>query len=120
MNPLDLLFGQIANTVRNHSSADTPGPSYDSNPLLGALAGLFGQHAQQSGGQFGGYDENADYSGYENARPASEDPYGDPADQGFDNVRSASEDPYGDPADQGYDNVRPSSEDPYGDPADQR
>ena len=36
-----------------------------------------------------------------NVRPASEDPYGDPADFGeFGNVRPASEDPYGDPADQ--------------------
>lgn len=34
-------------------------------------------------------------------RPASEDPYGDPADQDpKSNVRPASEDPYGDPADQ--------------------
>jgi len=38
-------------------------------------------------------------------RPASEDPYGDPADQmadsgSYGNVRPASEDPYGDPADQ--------------------
>jgi hypothetical protein len=72
--------------------------------------------------------------------PASEDPYGDPADQeqagyypqnngygnaGYDprfgNVAPASEDPMGDPADQeaGFGNVRPASEDPYGDPADQ-
>ncbi len=54
-------------------------------------------------------------------RPASEDPYGDPADQ-FGNVRPASEDPYGDPADQMADggqfgDIRPASEDPYGDPA---
>jgi hypothetical protein len=65
----------------------------------------------------------------EQIRPASEDPYGDPADQTadagqFGNVRPASEDPYGDPADQTADagqfgNVRPASEDPYGDPADQ-
>jgi len=68
-------------------------------------------------------------------RPASEDPYGDPADQeqqggfypannydpAFGNVLPASEDPYGDPADQeqGFGNIRPASEDPYGDPADQ-
>jgi hypothetical protein len=61
-------------------------------------------------------------------RPASEDPYGDPANQydagQFGNVRPASEDPYGDPADQIADagqfgNVRPASEDPYGDPADE-
>ena len=53
-------------------------------------------------------------------RPASEDPYGYPADQQFGNVRPASEDPYGDPADQQFGNVRPASEDPYGDPADQQ
>jgi hypothetical protein len=36
------------------------------------------------------------------------------------NVCPASEDPYGDPADPAsYGNVRPASEDPYGDPADQ-
>ena len=53
-------------------------------------------------------------------RPASEDPYGDPADQNYyDNAIPASQDPYGDPADQEYGNVRPASEDPYGDPADQ-
>jgi len=62
-------------------------------------------------------------------RPASEDPYGDPANQAtdagqFDNVRPASEDPYGDPANQvaesgQFGKVRPASEDPYGDPADQ-
>ncbi|CAD5959760.1 Translation initiation factor [Planktothrix tepida] len=69
------------------------------------------------------------YNDDENRRvyPASEDPYGDPADQGqfgqFGNVRPASEDPYGDPADYGqygqFGNVRPASEDPYGDPADE-
>jgi hypothetical protein len=55
--------------------------------------------------------------------PASEDPYGDPADEErFRNVRPASEDPYGDPADSDsgqFRNVRPASEDPYGDPADE-
>ncbi|HEY9805172.1 MAG TPA: hypothetical protein V6D04_01280, partial [Candidatus Obscuribacterales bacterium] len=64
---------------------------------------------------------------YGNVRPASEDPYGDPAEQGgfaldpFRNIRPASEDPYGDPADDPryQRNVRPASEDPYGDPADQ-
>ena len=40
---------------------------------------------------------------YGNVRPASEDPYGDPADQeDYANARPASEDPYGDPADQEY------------------
>ncbi|MDF5723828.1 MAG: translation initiation factor [Rhizonema sp. PD37] len=79
----------------------------------------------------GGDEERADEEGNygdRGVRPASEDPYGDPADQGYGNpggygqygdVRPASEDPYGDPADQGYGDVRPASEDPYGDPADQ-
>ncbi|NMF64233.1 hypothetical protein DP115_16230, partial [Brasilonema octagenarum UFV-OR1] len=36
-------------------------------------------------------------------RPASEDPYGDPADQNYyGNAIPASQDPYGDPADQNY------------------
>lgn len=37
----------------------------------------------------------------------------------FDNAIPASQDPYGDPAYAEYGNVRPASEDPYGDPADQ-
>jgi hypothetical protein len=60
-------------------------------------------------------------------RPASEDPYGDPADQegpythqdGYTNrdIAPASQDVYGGPsdADQG---ILPASQDPYGDPAD--
>jgi hypothetical protein len=39
----------------------------------------------------------------ENVRPATEDPYGDPADQlEGQQILPASQDPYGDPADQGY------------------
>ena len=98
MSLLDSLFGQIAGTIQDHASPNTPGPSYDANPLLGTIASIFSNHAGQIGqsfdpGSFGG----------QNVRPASEDPYGDPADQGQGlpaNVRPASEDPYGDPADQ--------------------
>src|SRR5215212_11361175 len=56
----------------------------------------------------------------QDVRPASEDPYGDPADQlSGQDVLPASQDPYGDPADEmaGQD-VLPASQDPYGDPAD--
>jgi hypothetical protein len=73
-----------------------------------------------------------DYGQYGDVRPASEDPYGDPASDEtamgsgqYGDVRPASEDPYGDPADQvadyqaDYGDVRPASEDPFGDPADQ-
>ena len=60
-------------------------------------------------------------------RPASEDPYGDPADQGYQQVGQypggvlpASQDPYGDPADQyNGQQVLSADQDPYGDPADQ-
>lgn len=45
--------------------------------------------------------------------PASQDPYGDPANQ--QGVAPASQDPYGDPADQEA-AVAPASQDPYGDP----
>lgn len=66
----------------------------------------------------GGNDEQeqSDY-GDRQVSPASEDPYGDPADE-FANAIPASEDPYGDPADQ-YADATPASEDPYGDPADE-
>jgi hypothetical protein len=102
MNPLDLLFGQIKNTVLNHSSPETPGPSYDPKDLLGSLSSIFGQHAKQSGSNFQDNEDYGDYHNYAqgNVRPASEDPYGDPADQQFGNVKPASQDPYGDPADQ--------------------
>ncbi len=68
------------------------------------------------------YGDPADSASYGKLTPASQDPYGDPADiaSSYGNVRPASEDPYGDPADQGeFGDVRPASEDPYGDPADQ-
>lgn len=102
MNPLNMLFGQVANAIMNHASPNTPGPSYDANPLLGQLSGLFGQAANQHGMPF---DQNQQYGGggnqYGNVQSASQDPYGDPADNGgFGNVQSASQDPYGDPADQ--------------------
>jgi hypothetical protein len=115
MGILDALFGQVSQAITNHSSPDTPGPAYDPSDLLSQLSNVFGQQAAAN---------NEEFSGYGNVRPASEDPYGDPADteQGqFGNVLPASQDPYGDPADQSqFGNVRPASEDPYGDPADQR
>ncbi|MDQ3814743.1 MAG: translation initiation factor [Armatimonadota bacterium] len=89
MGLLDMLFNQVSQTIQNHSSPNTPGPVYDPTDLLGQLSGIFGQHAAERGEDFSG-----------EVRPASEDPYGDPADQQFGNVLPASQDPYGDPADQ--------------------
>ncbi|MBD2609491.1 translation initiation factor [Scytonema hofmannii FACHB-248] len=70
-----------------------------------------------TGSNDGQVDGDADY-GDRQVSPASEDPYGDPADQ-YGNAIPASQDPYGDPADQYGGDVRPASEDPYGDPADE-
>jgi hypothetical protein len=124
------LLNQVKDAI--YRDPTTPHqPNNDPSGLIGQIEGLFGQHQQRSSGM--------------NVRPASEDPYGDPALQsagtsyGYlegQNVRPASEDPLGDPADQEgitpvgnynnynqnaggtYRNVRPASEDPLGDPAD--
>ena len=118
MSIFDGLIEQAKNAVLNRNSNDRQSNNGDDS-ILGTLKDLLGQ---KSGKQD------------RNVRSASEDPYGDPADQNqsyqnqsaqnqYDNVRPASEDRYGDPADSGNGNVRrnvrPASEDPYGDPADQ-
>ena len=120
--PLDFLFNQVTQAIQSHASPNTPGPSYNANPVLGALQGVFsnfaGQHGAQYnphpdydngeefGQQYGGYNQQGQNQNYGNVLPASQDPYGDPADQmtdqgQFGNVLPASQDPYGDPADQG-------------------
>ncbi len=142
MNPLNLLFGQLVNSVQQHSSPDTPGPAYDANPILGALSNVFGQHAQQTGQQFDGYNPNAQY---ENHGPNLGGMLGGllggggggmlggllgggggnqgQQNYGGGNVQSSDADPYGDPENQGgasYGNVQSSDADPYGDPENQR
>ncbi len=106
--PLDFLFNQVSQAIQSHASPDTPGPSYNANPLLGAIQGAFSNFAGQGGGQFNpqqGYDHGQQFQQqYGNVQSASQDPYGDPADQGaaqYGNVLPASADPYGDPANQG-------------------
>ncbi len=123
MNPLNMLFGQLVNSVQQHSSPDTPGPAYDANPIIGALSGIFGQHAQQTGQQFDGYDPNAQY---ENNGPNLGGMLGGlfgggqgGQNQSYGGVQSSDADPYGDPEAQGgagYGNVQSSDADPYGDP----
>ncbi len=130
---LDSLLQQVKDAI--FGSKHTPHQA-DNDPdgLIGQIEGLFGQHRAQQGTM-------------QNPLPASQDPYGDPADQfpdqnygrpnlqeQYPGIRPASEDPYGDPADQfpqqggqrrgnlnqQFPGIRPASEDPYGDPADQR
>ena len=110
MNPLNMLFGQIASAITNHSSPNTPGPSYDANPLLGQLSGLFGQTASQHGLPFDQNDEYSQQGGgqFGNVQSSDQDPLGDPGamdgqggaqnvSQQFGNVLSSDQDPYGDP-----------------------
>lgn len=139
MNPLDLLFGQVAGAVQQHADPNTPGPAYDAHPVLNALSGMFGHYAQQNNQQFSGYQQGQQY---QNNGPGFGSMIGGllggggaagalgalggllgggQQNTGGGNVVDASQDPYGDPADGGgYGNVQSASQDPYGDPADQR
>jgi len=84
---------------------DDPHNPYQDNHAPGGLidqiSGLFGQHQQQAGTM-------------QNPLPASQDSYGDPADQ-FPNGGGNAQG--GNPQGQ-FPGIRPASEDPYGDPAD--
>lgn len=107
-SPLDTLLDAVKRNVLARATGRKGGAQ--SGGLLDQLGDLLGKGKATR--------DRAD------VKPASEDPYGDPADQGADayaNAKPASEDPYGDPADQPIagKKVRPASEDPYGDPADQ-
>jgi hypothetical protein len=78
---LDLVKRKVAERSGSQRGA--------SGGILGQITDMLGQRARPKG------------TAQRNVRPASEDPYGDPADaKGAKNVRPASEDPYGDPADQ--------------------
>jgi hypothetical protein len=80
------------------------------NRLMGMLQGALLGTQQKMAGRFRG----------RNVKPASQDPYGDPADQmGMGRMgqrRHASPMP---PGNGRFGNVKPASQDPYGDPADQ-
>lgn len=87
---LESLLNAVRGVVQQHTTS----PDVDTDGLLGKIEGLFGRHAEATGQEL---------PSYGNVRPASEDPYGDPADQEyrrFGRIKPASEDPYGDPADQ--------------------
>jgi hypothetical protein len=84
MSIFDGLLNQIKNAVIDRTINNKQTNKDDLLDKMGDLLGQDSNKQEQS-----------------NVRPASEDPYGDPADreQGQSNVRPASEDPYGDPAD---------------------
>ncbi|GAC1578197.1 MAG: hypothetical protein NVS3B20_09400 [Polyangiales bacterium] len=80
MGALDGLLDQVKKAISQHAGGD-------SSTLLAHVTDLFDKHPTQN----------------RDVKPASQDPYGDPANQGAAaprNVKPASQDPYGDPADQ--------------------
>lgn len=79
MGALDGLLEQVKKAINDHAgNAD----GFDANKLIGHVTELFQKHPQNN-----------------KVRPASEDPYGDPADPAAPrNVKPASAAPYGDPA----------------------
>ena len=88
MSRLDELLDVVKNQLANRNAEG--GRKSRGGGLLGKLGDILG----------GGRSRAANPR---NVRPASEDPYGDPADEkqfGGRSVRPASEDPYGDPADE--------------------
>jgi len=92
---LNGLLDQVKQAIFNDPS--TPHrEGYDPTGLIGNIEGLFSQHQQrmQSEGQ---------------VLPASQDPYGDPADAGRSSYAYASPQ---------FPGVKPASEDTLGDPAD--
>lgn len=102
---LNSLLDQVKQAIFDNPS--TPhAPGNDPGNLIGTIEGLFNQHQQQYGGGAPGT--------MGNPLPASQDPYGDPADQ-FPQGGGSQGNPY-----QQFPGLRPASEDPYGDPADQR
>lgn len=84
-SPLDTILDLVKRKVSEQQRGGAGG-------ILGQITDMLGQRTAKKQGQ-------------RDVRPASEDPYGDPADQGASRaaghkVKPASQDPYGDPADQ--------------------
>ncbi len=94
---LNGLLDQVKQAIYNDPT--TPHrEGYDPSGLIGQIEGMFGQHQAAISNR--------------QVLPASQDPYGDPADVGRRSYGYAS------PPAQQYPGVRPASQDPLGDPAD--
>ncbi|HEY0866370.1 MAG TPA: hypothetical protein VGE01_03270, partial [Fimbriimonas sp.] len=109
---LNFLLNQVKRAIYDDPSTPQR-EGHDPTGLMGRLDDLFGNFGGQSAPR------------RREVLPASQDPYGDPADldgsyayadqRGMPpGVRPASEDPLGDPADQ-FPGIKPASEDPLGD-----
>ena len=92
---LNSLFSSVTNAISDHHQNQQSNDDGNGvGGLLGRITGLFQQHADAT-------NQPLDTGGI---LPASQDPYGDPADQNQGgqsaNILPASMDPLGDPADQ--------------------
>ena len=109
---LDFLLQKVKDAI--YKDDNTTYKEGDQHGLIGQVEGLFGG-LLGGGNQQGG---NAAPGTINNPLPASQDRYGDPADQfpqqgGYNNQGNQGD------LQQQYPNLRPASEDPNGDPADQ-
>lgn len=100
-------FGSIFQAVSGILHKDTrENQSVDTDGLIGQVANIFRQNGASDDQIQNPYQGQGGYGGGQEILPASQDPYGDPADQqnaGYQqggNILPASQDPYGDPADQ--------------------
>lgn len=93
MGAMDGLFQMVKDSILKHTD-DQKHTGFDPSNLLNHIGELFGN--QNQGAAAGNVPRGT--------KPASQDPYGDPADQMQSqlpkNIKPASQDPYGDPADQ--------------------
>lgn len=93
------IFRAVSGVLDQHTRQND---SVDTDGLIGQVGNIFRQHGAPDDQLQ--YQNQGGYGGQE-ILPASQDPYGDPADQqgGFQQqggILPASQDPYGDPADQ--------------------
>lgn len=96
-------FGSIFKAVSGVLNQDTrQNDSVDTDGLIGRVADVFRQNGANDEHVQNPYQGQGGYGGGgQEILPASQDPYGDPADQQQGgNILPASQDPYGDPADQ--------------------
>lgn len=102
---LDDLLQRVKNAIFDDDK--TPYQHGDSGGLIKTIEDIFGGHRNEPGT-------------INNPRPASEDPYGDPADLEPGGYRNSSYPQQNNEADlrRQFPNLRPASEDPLGDPAD--
>ncbi len=113
----ETLLNQIKGAIFN-SPHTAHNQGNDPDGLIGQIEGFLRNGIGGGGGGLPGGQQPPQQGDFGNVRPASEDPYGDPADlEGGGYGQRTGFTPQPDPRQQ-FPNLRPASEDPLGDPAD--